>query len=86
MEESATVLSYQHRGKFDYAARQQVSYLFGELPLGEIQDPEADEEDVEFQPIRPPETLKYPVDLVDRVEMIFSREYQIRLIYIEIAH
>ena len=64
VEQETTLLSYQHRGEFDYLVHQKASYLFGDIP---IETPPA-------TPQAPPSTLQYPADITDRFHMSFTYE------------
>ncbi len=56
--EEVTLVDYQHQGKFDYAAYLKPSYLYGPEP----QKP----------PPSPPEIMKYPTGIIDRLNLSFS--------------
>lgn len=63
------VLKYEHQGKFDFVAQQKASYLAGDLPLesvlGAPPQPKAEE-------MPPQSNPKYPVDMIDRIDMTFG--------------
>ena len=59
--EEVTLVDYQHRGKFDYAAYLKPSYFLGPEP----QEP----------PPSPPDIMKYPAGIIDRFNLTFSYRF-----------
>jgi len=62
IEEQVTVLNYEHTGEFDYIAYLNASYLFGDIPL----------EATEPSPISSPTAPKYPIEIIDWIDMSFT--------------
>jgi len=65
IEGKVPVFKYEHKGDFGYQVYQKASYLFGDLPL------ETNEVKTPGEATSP----KYPVDMIDRFDMVFTYSF-----------
>ena len=65
IEEDATLVNYEHEGKFDYLVYLKPSYLFGPEPQEPPPPPPPP------PPSPPPSDLKYPTEMIDRFHITF---------------
>jgi len=76
VEETMTVLNYEHQGRFDYLVHQKATYLFGDILLETNETPKTNEipetNETEEIPESPPSTPKYPSEITDRFFMTFT--------------
>ena len=65
IEEQVTVFNYEHIGEFDYIAYLNASYLYGDIPL----------EATKTSPPSPPTAPKYPIEIIDGIDMKFTYRF-----------
>ncbi len=65
IEATVPVFQYENHSRFDYTARQQASYIFGDLPLDAVLNEET--------PLPPPQSnSKYPSEFINFIEMTYT--------------
>jgi len=69
VEEQTTVLSYEHKGRFDYLVHLKPSYLFGPEPQEPPPPPP------ELPPPPPPSNPQYPTEMIEGFDMTFAYHF-----------
>ena len=71
VEERIAVLNYEHKGEFDYLAHLKASYLFEDITYEAASEPK----ESPLIPASPPSTPKYPAEIVDQFDFIFTYRF-----------